>query len=244
MDGKHIEITKPINTGSVYFNYKGFFSIVLLAIVDAELNFIYTDVGTNGRISDGGVRDKCSFKQVLETDELAIPKYAALPNTRLQVPYVIIADDAFPLKRNLLKPYPGKQVPKERRIFNYRLSRARRVSDNAFGILAARFRIFHSQIILEPEKVKMIVLASCALHNFLRQKNQGIYKPPQSLDRENTHDMKIERGDWRSTTTPLVELQKKSMRPSQLAKEVQCRFAVYFNGVGAVPWQDRMCDLH
>ncbi|XP_074030781.1 uncharacterized protein [Leptinotarsa decemlineata] len=53
IDGKHINIQAPANSGTEHYNYKGFFSIVLLAVVDANYNFKYANVGCQGRISDG-----------------------------------------------------------------------------------------------------------------------------------------------------------------------------------------------
>jgi hypothetical protein len=89
LDGKHVVMQCPANTGSTFYNYKGTFSIVLMALVDANYNFIYA--------------------------------------------YVIVADEAVPLKENIMKPYPGPLQQSPRRIFNYRLSRARRVVENTFG---------------------------------------------------------------------------------------------------------------
>ena len=66
-DGKHIAIKKPAKNGSLFHNYyKGFFSIVLLAIVDANYKFMYVDIGQTGSGSDGGVFNEFPFKVAME----------------------------------------------------------------------------------------------------------------------------------------------------------------------------------
>ena len=70
-----------------------------------------------------------------------------------------------------MKPFSHKDMLVERRIYNYRLSRARRVVENAFGIMANRFRVFLTTIALAPHKVDELVLAACVLHNYLRDES-------------------------------------------------------------------------
>lgn len=105
MDGKHIMLLAPINTGSEFINYKGFFSIVLFA----HYNFTYLNVGCQGRISDGGVFANTTIKKLLEEQKLNLPDEMNFPGRNKLVPYVFIADDAFPSKENIMKPYPGTQ---------------------------------------------------------------------------------------------------------------------------------------
>ena len=79
VDGKHCSVQCPPNTGSEYFNYKKFFSIVLLGVCDAHYRFIYIDVGTAGRWSDGGTWDQCNLNTAITSGNLNIPEPAVLP---------------------------------------------------------------------------------------------------------------------------------------------------------------------
>lgn len=249
MDGKHIVVRAPANTGSYFFNYKGSFSIVLLAVVDANYKFTFVDVGCNGRISDGGVFKNCSLYELLEENNLNIKQKYKIPGTEREIPYAFVADDAFPLKTYILKPYSQRNLSQQRRIFNYRLSRARRIVENAFGILASRFRVFLQPIALDPRKVESIVLACCTLHNFLRTKitANAIYTPPAYMDQENPLTGEIQPGEWRNGPCPqgLVPIERPARgRAPTEAKDARDFLCEYFNSAdGAVLWQWKMIGL-
>ena len=152
MDGKHIPLINPCNSGSAYFNYKNFFGIVLLALVDADYKFIYVDIGCQGRISDGGVFKNCDLLKLIANGEANFPKGRQLPDMSTlndyflvqsdrtsDVSYVIIADDAFPSSTFCMKLYAQSNLSDSKRSFGYRLSRERRTTENAFGVLSNRF---------------------------------------------------------------------------------------------------------
>ena len=147
IDGKHIVMRSPDNSGSVYFNYKGTFSIVLLALADAHLQFVMIGVGAYGRNSDGGIFAHSNFGKALNTNALCLPSGSHLPGAKQlgDVPFVFIGDEAFPLHEHIMRPYPGRGCTDEQRVFNYRLSRARRCVESAFGVLATRWRVFYTK---------------------------------------------------------------------------------------------------
>jgi hypothetical protein len=79
-----------------------------------------------------------------ENGSLNIPKDNCLPATNIEAQSVIVGDEALPWKTRFMRPYPGRQSSGNHRMtyFNNRLERARRVSENAFGILAQKFKFF------------------------------------------------------------------------------------------------------
>lgn len=151
-----------------------------------------------------------------------------------------MADDAFPMGPHLLKPYGlSGGVSHSQRVFNYRLSRARRISENAFGILSNRFRIFLGKIDMAPESAQYIVLAAVTLHNILRCKNGRRYIPNLSVDQENV-DGTVRRGEWRQVGINLDRMashpQRNALSQAKLTRQI---LTEYFMSTGAVHWQER-----
>lgn len=237
MDGKHIRIVPPPKSGSTYYNYKNFNSIVLMALVNSNYEFIYVDVGKNGRLSDGGVFEYTEFGRKLLAKKLNLPDTNATVNN---MNYVFIGDEAFSLEDNFLKPYAQKDLNSEKRIFNYRLSRARNVVENAFGIISSRFRILHTPINMQPKNMSYVILAICVLHNFLRRRCNA-YISPTTVDSEDTDGCEKHQGDWRNNAVELVGLQQVNSRTATIrAKINRDNYKEFFNTEGRVEWQDAM----
>ena len=87
------------------------------------------------------------------------------------LPHCFVGDEAFPLSVDLMRPYPrgqrGTKLAEDKLVFNYRLSRARRIVECAFGILVQRFRVFDHRMYLSDENATIITKACTVLHNYL-----------------------------------------------------------------------------
>ena len=241
VDGKHIVMQPPPSAGSKFYNYKHTHSIVLMPVAGPDYECIYADIGTNGRVSDGGVWNKCSLSNKIDTGELSLPVPSHLPLSEKVFPYVLLGDDAFALKPHMMKPYPQTGITEDKRIYNYRHSRARRISENLFGIIANRWRVFRSVILLPPETIEHLVLAALTLHNFLRKSSsRNLYCPPGLADMvDNSGNLFY--GRWRAspTTESMLPLQTPSSghNASNTAKSIRENFKEYFCKEGAVSWQ-------
>ena len=94
-----------------------------------------------------------------------------------------------------MKPFPFRSQTREERIFSYRLTRARRTVENAFGVFSNRFRVLLTQVNLEPKKVETVVLACLALHNLVRKTSPETVS--HLTDREDQENGTIIYGNWR-----------------------------------------------
>lgn len=223
----------PRDSGSEYFNYKRFFSIVLLVVVDADYNFIYADAGGKGGISDGGIFKNTRLYQRLENKQLNIPPPEPLRVPyRTAVPYFLLGDKAFAFTDYCIRPYGGVHSPDSiERTFNKRHSRARMPVENSLGILASRFRVLKGPIHLEPDIAKNVVLTTIYLHNFLRKRaSRSTYTPPSAFDR--VVDGRLVEGEWRSEES-LDGLQPISLRTANGLLNIRTHMAhdLKFNNV-------------
>jgi len=163
----------------------------------------------------GGVFNRCSLYHALETGTVELPPAIPLPGRTQPVPYFFVADDAFAMRNYIMKPYRFKDQPAPNRIFNYRLSRARRIVENVFGITANRFSVLRKPLIQNPTSTVSIVLAICVLHNFLMstQGSRSSYLQPGLLDTESTDTHEVQCGVWREEGMPSTNLLQLQRRP-------------------------------
>lgn len=132
LDGKHIRINAPAHSGSLFYNFKGYHSIVLFAMVDARYRFRFIDVGCNGRANDSTIYKDGFLYNGIKNKSLGIPKKRFLKGKKIKIPYYFIGDDAFSLDQHLMKPYNRNvKLSTAQYALNYRLSRARMVVECA-----------------------------------------------------------------------------------------------------------------
>ena len=87
-----------------------------MAAVGPEYQFLFADVGMNGRNSDGGNWLQSPMRKALEKNTLTLPKPKPLYGNRKETPFVCVGDDAFPLTNYPMKTYPQKDLANDNRV--------------------------------------------------------------------------------------------------------------------------------
>jgi len=111
----------------------------------------------------------CKLGKAIFLDQLDFPDDK--PRNEVMVPYYLVADDSFPLSKRIMKPYSLRNLTKANIVLNYRLSRAQRVVESAFGILSHKWMAVHRTLMCHPDRAKNIVAACCLLHNYVLRKS-------------------------------------------------------------------------
>ena len=239
VDGKHINITQPPNSSTLFHNHKGFFSIVLMALAHPDYRFIYIDVGDYGSNCDSAIFKNCNFGKAYMYGNLDIPPPKKLHNIPAgqgeEVPYCIVGDEVFSLQCDLMRPYPkgqrGTTLSPEKQMFNYRLSRARRIVENCFGILAQRFRIYDRRMYISDITCQQVVKATCALHKFLTEPKKDVAAVMARLNPDGHQYM-----GPNGAIQPLPHLH--GYHSPNAAIRIRDIYKDYFQSpYGAVPWQ-------
>jgi len=177
IDGKHVRVVKPKHSDSLYFNYKHYCSIQLLAISDAIYCFTYLDIGDYGKNNDASVYNNSRFNKKFQAGTLNIPEPAYLPGKNdCKMPFVLVGEEAFALSNSMMRPYGGKNLPQNKTVFNYRLSRARHFIECSFGVLTNKWRIFHRPFNVNIELPIDIIKACVVLHNFVRLRDGYLHE--------------------------------------------------------------------
>lgn len=170
IDVKHVRIICPPHSGTMFYNYKKFYSITLQGICDAQYRFTMIDVGGFGKQNDGATLAASDMYLKMKSNQLNIPNECYLPGTQVKAPMVFLGDEAYPLCLQIMIPYPADNLSFEKRAFNFRHSRARKSIECTFGILYSKWRILSKSIETKHETADHIIKAVCVLQNTIIDK--------------------------------------------------------------------------
>ncbi|KAJ8893744.1 hypothetical protein PR048_006344 [Dryococelus australis] len=195
-------------------------------------NYCFKNVSTRyqGRLSGGGVFANCQFKKMFHSSNLNLPAARYFPGRNSLTRYVFIANDAFPLLPNIMKQYPGiHDKGSSERVYNGRLSGARTVVENVFGISSVVFSVFRKPMLLEPDKASRRWCAH--VHTYITFCGKVILQigtayPPPPQEHSTILDSLFKVEVLPSET--LLKLKKVPRKPSTEAKSIQKEFASYF----------------
>ncbi|XP_068093678.1 uncharacterized protein [Hyperolius riggenbachi] len=205
LDGRHIQFQMPPRSGSKECKK---FSVVLMAIADSSYKFVAINVGPYGSALNANVLRSSTMGRKLYQGRFNVPGPKPIVEGGNALPHVLVADEAFGLHINIMKPFIELDLDIRKKAYNYRLHRARLYAGRAFSSLANKWRVLQNTVQLRPGHADSVIKATCVLHNLVCQR-QG----------PNWDDMQ---------TDPLLYVEFPSVRDAVEAETVREQFADYF----------------
>ncbi|XP_017120636.1 protein ANTAGONIST OF LIKE HETEROCHROMATIN PROTEIN 1-like [Drosophila elegans] len=173
LDGTHIEVRPPISDAEDYYNIKGWYSTILIALVDHRGRFLYVNTGCQGRCSKSQIYEASTLKKMVNSSDIL--KANSKTIEEVDVPVLLVGDSAFRFSTAVMKAYPFENNGQENEIiFNDAHSKTKRLAENAFRQLKCRFSRIHRGLDNRNRKATGIIIACCILHNFLNCKNSDL----------------------------------------------------------------------
>ena len=158
-----------------------------MAVADTNYRFVYMDIGSYGKDSDSTVCKRSTLWTSIQTNMLELPSERLSVTEGPNVPHFFVGDEGFALNRNILRPFGASNLSVKKGVYNYRLCRARRYVECAFGILSNKWRIFQRPLNVSPDFAVIIVKACVVLHNFVLER--GGYKFEDALTGTGIEDV-------------------------------------------------------
>ena len=168
-----------------------------MALVDADYKFLWIDVGSDGSSNNASIYNGSELREGLESPNniFNLHEEKSLPGDDVPVPYYIVGDNAFGINKRLMNPCAIRNMEHHERIFNYILSRARRIVENAFGILAHKFRVLLRTMHQRPETCRKIITTCVIPHNLIRLRYPATHNNLMDLEDQNQN---VIPGAWRN----------------------------------------------
>lgn len=217
-----------------------------MAVADGDYRFTYVDIGAYGSEGDANIFDICTLGAAIRQNHLIFPAESSNAT-----PYVFVADDAFPLHRRIMRPFKpkaGKHLLDNESIFNYRLSRARRCVENAFGLMCSKFYCLSRKVFCGPDRANLIIKTCAHLHNYLIDTRREQYSPAQYADYINESGILVS-GQFRDHL-PTDSLFSSDISQAHVGRQdesgriVRNKIATYLNSEeGSIPWQRKYAFL-
>ncbi|XP_044184341.1 protein ALP1-like [Acropora millepora] len=175
-DGCHIPLKRPVGglqANKEYHNFKNFYSIVLMGMVDARHRFVWASCGFPENSHDSIIIFQSTNLWSEITYGQTIPDIGKDVEGD-NVPPLILGDSAFPFRSWLMKPYTSAVLTPSQKYYNYRLSRARMSIEEAYGELKDRWRVLQRKCESAQEEVRDNTLACIVLHNICIERGETL----------------------------------------------------------------------
>ncbi|KAH8353019.1 hypothetical protein KR084_008332 [Drosophila pseudotakahashii] len=173
LDATHIEIRPPVSDAEDYHNIKGWYSTILISLVDHRGRFVYANTGCQGRCSKSEIYEASTLKKMLASTDILKENSKTLEGT--DVPVFLVGDSAFRFSTAVMKAYPSDNSGNDNEIiFNDAHSKTKRIAEMAFRNLKSRFQRIHKGLDNRGRKAPGVILTCCILHNFLICKNSDL----------------------------------------------------------------------